>query len=131
MKSKQSLPSNKSFGILFSSVFGSISIYAYINNNLIMAVILAVFTSILIFITMISPKVLVTANRLWMNFGLLLGRLISPIVIGVIFFILITPVAILLRLTGRDILKIKRPLKTNWVGRQHSVPSKNSFKKQF
>jgi hypothetical protein len=102
MKSKQSLPSNKSFGILFSSVFGSISIYAYINNNLIMAVILAVFTSILIFITMISPKVLVTANRLWMNFGLLLGRLISPIVIGVILIGWVVSIQCLLKILSKN-----------------------------
>jgi hypothetical protein len=71
-------------------------------------------------------------NKLWFGLGILLGKIISPIVLGIMFFILITPVALATRAFGRDELKLKkRNLNTYWVSRNPAGPAKDSFKNQY
>ena len=101
------LPSNKNFGYFFSGVFLAISIFFLFLEDQFIAYIFLTLTILLTLITLIKPNLLYQLNRLWMSFGLLLGKIISPIVLGVIFFGLITPYGLVLRLVGRDELKLK------------------------
>ena len=79
-----------------------------------------------------APKVLRPLNRVWYELGVLLGKVISPIVLGVMFFVLITPIAVITRIFGRDELKIKKLfVQSYWVDRLPPGPPSDSFKNQF
>jgi len=76
--------------------------------------------------------VLAPLNRIWYEFGMLLGKVVSPIVLGMIFFLLITPISVMTRMCGRDELKIKKKsLQSYWVDRLPPGPLPESFKNQF
>ena len=82
-------------------------------------------------VTLIKCDALLPLNKLWMRFGLLLGMIVSPIVLGVIFFGLFTPIAMLMRLSGRDELRLKFTQKTShWISRGEPIKPE-SFKHQF
>jgi len=91
-----------------------------------------VLASIFLLCALIAPKLLRPLNKAWYQLGLLLGRIVSPIVLGVIFFIIITPVAIVTRLAGRDALKLrKQDVDSHWIDRKPPGPEPESFKEQF
>ena len=98
--------SNRSFGIVFSIVFLLIAIYPLINNEelRIWSLVIAI---IFLVLGLINSKVLTPLNKLWFKFGLLLGRIISPIVMGLIFFLVVTPIGLLMRIIGKDLLNLK------------------------
>ena len=125
------LPSNQSFGFFFSFVFAFAGVYNYFSANIFLALVLMIFALIFLFITLINSDALEPLNKLWMRLGILLGRIVSPIVLGVIFFGLFTPIAILMRLSGRDELRLKfnRQL-SYWISRGEPIKSE-SFKQQF
>jgi len=125
------LPSNQSFGFFFSSVFAFVGVYNYFSANIFLALVFMIFALIFLFITLINSDALEPLNKLWMRLGILLGRIVSPIVLGVIFFGLFTPIAILMRLSGRDELRLKfnRQL-SYWISRGEPIKSE-SFKQQF
>ena len=126
------LPSNKKFGFFFSGVFVVIGAYFYMENSL--AATYSFFTSGLLFlvVTLVRADVLLPLNKLWMRFGLLLGMIVSPIVLGVIFFGLFTPISILMRLFGRDELRLKfKQETTHWILRDSSTAQTDKFKHQF
>ena len=86
---------------------------------------------IFLFITLIKSDALLHLNKLWIRFGLLLGMLVSPIVLGVIFYGMFTPIAMLMRLSGRDELNLKFTQKiSHWTTRKEVIRSE-SFKNQF
>lgn len=71
-------------------------------------------------------------NRAWYQLGVLLGRIVNPVVLGLLFFLLITPVAILGRMFGRDPLRLKRRnIESYWIERSPVGPSPDSFKNQY
>ena len=125
------LPSNRKFGVFFTFVLAIAATYLYYSSNVSWAYVFIAAASILLLITLIKNDVLLPLNKLWMHFGLLLGMIISPIVLGIIFFGLFTPIAILMRLSGRDELRLKFTKKTShWVSRSEPIKSE-SFKQQF
>jgi len=126
------LPSNKNFGLFFSAIFILIAAYGYMKLWSELAV-FALLTSILFAIATFSkPQILMPLNRLWFSLGLLLAKIVNPIVLGLIFFVLITPVSIITRLYGRDELKIKkRTVGSYWVDRSPPGPQSESFKNQY
>ncbi len=82
--------------------------------------------------TFFAPQLLTPLNRLWYALGIILGKVINPIVLGAMFFVLITPIALLTRLFGRDELKIKKSFAHSyWVDRLPPGPQSDSFKNQF
>ena len=82
--------------------------------------------------TIFMPIVLRPLNKAWYKLGLLMGRVVSPIVLGILFFILITPIAIVMRLAGRDPLKLrKQNVESHWIERVPPGPESTSFKDQF
>ena len=120
--------SNRSFGIVFSIVFLLIALYPLINgeNLRLWSLIISI---VFIVLGIINSNLLKPLNKLWFKFGLLLGKIISPFVMGIIFFIVVTPIAILMRLLRKDLLKLKfNKNNSYWI--QKSGP-KSKMKNQF
>ena len=120
--------SNKSFGIVFFVVFLIIGLYPIINDGNLRIWSLVVS---LIFLTLglINSKVLTPLNIIWFKFGLFLGKIVSPLIMGIIFFIVVTPIGVLMRLLNKDILNLKYNNNTTyWV--EKSGP-KSKMKNQF
>lgn len=125
------LPSNRKFGFFFTFVFAVAAAYFYYSANVSWAYVFIALASIFLLVTLIKSDALLPLNKLWMRFGLLLGMIVSPIVLGVIFFGLFTPIATLMRLSGRDELSLKFTQKvSHWISRGEPIKSE-SFKQQF
>lgn len=125
------LPSNKKFGSFFSFIFFGLIIISYTYEypqTLIVSSILFFFTFLP---TIFKPSLLLPFNRLWMLFGFLLGRIVSPIILGLIFFLFITPIAIILRIVGRDELHLDIKNKDTFWKQRFEKIKKSSFKNQF
>ena len=120
--------SNRSFGIVFSIAFLLISLYPLINGENLR--LWALIISIVFFVLgIINSNLLKPLNKLWFKFGLLLGKIISPIIMGMIFFVVVTPIAILMRLLRKDLLNLKfNKNNTYWI--KKSGP-KSKMKNQF
>lgn len=126
------LPSNKVFGYFFSGLFLVISGYTYYKSLVSVAILMLVVSFILFSISLICPRVLERLNRLWCGLGLVLGKVTNPIVLGIIYFALITPNAFVTRLFGRDELLLKKKNKKSyWLARQKTDEKFNSFERQF
>ena len=129
--SEVNLPSNRKFGFFFITIFLLASCYSYYIDNEIMVYILGTLCGIFLILTIINPKVLLPLNKLWMKFGILLSKIMSPIVMGLIFFGIFTPIAIFTRLLGRDELRLNlKKKKTYWINRKTFIVF-DFFKKQF
>ena len=125
------LPSNRKFGAFFSVVFLAGAAYFFYANSQTVAWVFCALASVLVITTLLNADLLLPLNKVWMRFGLLLGMIISPIVMGVIFFGLITPCGILMRIGGRDELRIKdKHTDSYWISRLQASPQTN-FKQQF
>ena len=125
------LPSNRKFGLFFTFVFVVVAAYFYYSDNVTWSYVFIAAAMIFLLVTLIKSDALLPLNKLWMRFGLLLGMIISPIVLGIIFFGLFAPIAILMRLSGRDVLRLKFTQKaSHWISRDEPIKS-DSFKHQF
>ena len=120
--------SNKSFGIVFFIVFLLIAIYPLINNGELR--IWSLVVAIIFFILgLINSKVLTPLNKLWFKFGLLLGKIVSPLIMGIIFFFVVTPTAFIMRIIGKDLLNLKfNNKKSYWI---EKTGPKSKMKNQF
>ena len=109
------ISSNRSFGIVFFIVFLIIAMYPLIDNGDLR--IWSLTISLIFFILgVINSKLLTPLNKLWFKFGIFLGRFISPIIMGVIFFVVVTPIGFLLRIFGKDVLNLKYDnSKSYWI----------------
>ena len=129
---EQKLPSNKSFGFLFGSIFLIIAIYFIFQKNNYFSLISFLLSFSFLILSILKPTLLLPLNRLWMRFGLLLSLIVNPIVLGLIFFVLITPIGIVSRLFGRDELKLKlKDSNSYWMVPNSNNNIKKSFKQQF
>ena len=132
MPTNLDLPSNRKFGSFFAAIFATLGVYAYLNAWADLTVFLSVIGTLFAAIALIAPQLLNPLNRLWYKLGLLLGKIVSPIVLGLIFFVLITPISLITRLFGRDELKMKkRSVDSYWVHRPTPGPPSDSFKNQY
>jgi len=121
--------SEKSFGILFFIVFAIIGLYPLLSLNFvrIWALVIAL---IFLFLGLTKPSVLKPLNTGWIKLGEILGKIIAPIVMLLVFFIVITPIGLMLRLFGKDILGLKfsEKVKTYWITRDKNIgPMKRQF----
>ncbi len=126
--SKLKIGSNKSFGIVFFVFFLIIATYPLINGESIRlwAIILSV---IFLILGLLNSKILTPLNLLWFKFGILLGRFVSPIVMGLVFFLVVTPTGLIMRLLKKDLLRLKKNNRnTYWITRH---VSKSDMKNQF
>ncbi len=121
--------SEKSFGTVFSIVFLIVALYPLINseNPRSWALVVSVVFFLLGFI---APRLLTLPNRLWFKFGILLGSIIAPIVMALVYFITVLPTGLIMRLLGKDLLKQKldKNAKSYWIKRSEPMGSmKNQF----
>ena len=125
---KKSVNSNKSFGLVFFIVFFLYGIWPVLSSNEIKIWSLAIGV-IFLALGLLNSKLLTPFNILWVKFGELLGRVISPIVMFIVYFIFVTPLAVIIRLFGKDLLKIKfSRVPSYWINREKNI---GSMKKQF
>ena len=119
----------KSFGIVFSIIFLIVSLYPLINSEGLR--VWALVVSIIFFLlAFLAPKILVLPNKLWFKFGLLIGSIVAPIVITLVYFVTVVPTGLIMRLLGKDLLKQKldKNAKSYWIERKEPMGSmKNQF----
>jgi hypothetical protein len=124
---KISKKDNISFGVLFFSFFLIIGLYPLISNGSIR--IWSVIISLLfLIITIIKSNLFTFLNKLWIKFGILLGKIISPIVMALVFFFIVTPIGMLVRILKKDVMGLKRGASSYWINREDKL---QSMKKQF
>ncbi len=122
------LSSNRSFGVVFFIVFLLIGLYPILKGND-LRIWSLIISFIFLSLGLINSRTLTPLNRLWFKFGLLLGKFISPIIMGIIFFIVVTPIGIIMRLFKKDLLNLKFNKKeTYWIDKKGP---KSKMKNQF
>jgi len=125
------LPSNKKFGYFFSTIFLIAATYFFYIKSQAIGYVLIVIGLLFLVITLTNAGLLLPLNQLWMRFGLLLGKIINPIIMGIIFFGLFVPYGLVIRLIGRDELNLKQVKnKIYWKLRSKEL-SQINFKRQF
>jgi hypothetical protein len=128
MQEKIKLPSNRNFGIVFSIVFLIIAIWPILNQNEI-RIWSIIISFIFLILGLINSKFLSPLNKAWFKFGLILGSVIAPIVMGIVFFFVVTPTGLIMKALGKDILGLKRNKNnTYWLEKDNS---NNNLKNQF
>ena len=127
------IPSNRSFGFTFAGVFAVVGAWMIWRANRLGLPALGV-SALFAIIAVTLPRILHPLNVAWMHFGLLLSKIVSPIVLGAIFFVLFTPVGLLFRVIKRDALHraFDRDQRSYWIDRSPPGPDgKTSFPRQF
>ena len=120
--------SNKSFGIVFFGVFFLIAIYPLINSGELRLWSL-IISIIFLLLGLVNSKILNPLNKLWFKVGIFLGKIISPLVTGIIFFFVVTPIGILMRLLNKDLLNLKFNNNSSYWIKKNGPKSK--MKNQF
>lgn len=124
--------SNRSFGFVFAAFFGLVGLLPLVLGR---APRIWAFglSGIFLLAALLVPSVLAPLNRLWLKFGLLLHRVVNPVVLGIMFFLVITPMGWLVRAMGKDLLRLRRDpaASTYWIERDPPGPAPETFKDQF
>ena len=125
--SKIKTSSNRSFGLVFFVVFliVALSPLKYEEDIRLWSLVLSIIFFIL---GIFNSKLLTPLNKLWIKFGMFLGLIVSPIVMGIVFFSVVTPIGFFMRIMGKDLLRLKSKKNTYWIDRDNI---KNSMKNQF
>ena len=118
---------NITFGILFFVFFLIIGLYPLKSDGAI-RIWSVLFSLVFLIITIIRPNLFTFLNKLWIKFGILLGRIVSPIVMGLVFFFVVTPIGVLVRILKKDVMGLKRGASSYWINREDKL---QSMKKQF
>tara|TARA_B100000963_G_C22560816_1_gene641236 strand:+ start:183 stop:551 length:369 start_codon:yes stop_codon:yes gene_type:complete len=122
------MSSNKSFGILFSIVFLILGLWPLKNSqdpNYYIIIIALVF----LLLGVINSKILTPLNKAWVKFGEILGRIVAPIVMALVYFIILTPISLIMRILGKDLLELKKTNNdTYWIKREKNI---GTMDKQF
>ncbi|MBD1159866.1 hypothetical protein IDG86_05595 [Pelagibacterales bacterium SAG-MED13] len=122
------ISSNRSFGLVFFIVFLLIATYPLLNDGhlRIWSLIISV---IFLVLGLLNSKTLYPLNKIWFKFGIFLGKIISPFVMGMIFFLVVTPIGLFMRLLNKDLLSLKfNKKKTYWIEKNEP---KSKMKNQF
>ena len=126
--SKIKIGSNKSFGIVFFTVFLIIAIWPLLNGYEIRSWSL-IISIVFLLLGTLNSKILTPLNKIWFKFGILLGNVIAPIVMGIIFFLVVTPTSIIMKILKKDLLNLKKNNKNSyWIEKRKQ---NSSMKKQF
>ena len=124
----KSISSNKSFGIVFFVVFLIVALYPLLENESVRLWSI-ILSAIFLILGMLDSKFLTPLNKIWFKFGILLGSIVSPIVMGVVFFAIVTPTSIIMKVLGKNLLNLKKDnKKTYWIARSKI---KSKMKNQF
>ena len=122
------ISSNRSFGIVFFVVFLLIALYplTYGGEIRIWSLIISI---IFLILGLLNSKILAPLNKIWFKFGILLGKIVSPLIMGIIFFLVVTPIGLIMRLLGKDVLNLKyNKNRSYWI--EKNGP-KSKMKNQF
>ena len=122
------ISSNRSFGIVFFIVFLILALYplTYNGETRVWSLIISL---IFLVLGLFNSKILTPLNKLWFKFGIFLGKIISPIIMGIIFFLVVTPIGLLMRLLGKDLINLKyNNNKSYWIEKKGP---KSKMKNQF
>ena len=126
----EKISSNKSFGLLFFIVFFIIAFWSF-RGNIEQIKIWSISLSIIFLILgLINSKLLTPLNKYWHYLGIILGIIVSPIVMGLIYFLVVSPIGFIMRLLGKDLLKLKydKNIKSYWINKEKI---KSTMKNQF
>ena len=128
MQKNIKLPSNRNFGVVFFIVFLIIALWPLLKQNEIR--IWSLIISFIFFVLgLIDSKLLTPLNKLWFKFGILLGNIIAPIIMGIVFFLVVTPTGLIMRFFRKDILKLKKNTSDSyWINKDDT---NSSMKNQF
>ena len=122
------ISSNRSFGVVFFIVFLFIGLYPLTYNGEIRIWSLF-FSFIFIILGLLNSRILTPLNKIWFKFGLFLGKIISPLIMAIIFFLVVTPIGLIMRLIGKDVLNLKfNTKKSYWIEKDNL---KSKMKNQF
>ena len=122
------ISSNRSFGVVFFIVFLLIAFYPLLNNNEVRLWSL-IISGLFLILGILNSKILSPLNKIGFKFGLILGKIISPIIMGIIFFLVVTPIGFIMKLLGKDLINLKfNNEKSYWI--EKSGP-KSKMKNQF
>jgi hypothetical protein len=124
--------SDRFFGLTFSVVFGLLGLWPLLRGGAPSPILLTMAFGVL-GIALVAPALLGPLNRLWLKFGALLHAITSPIILGVMFFLVITPMGLAMRLFGKDLLRLRfdPAAPTYWIRREPPGPEKTSLNRQF
>ena len=127
--SKINISSNRNFGLVFFVIFLIVALWPlkYEEDIRLWSLVISIIFFIL---GVINSKLLTPLNKLWFKFGILLGSIVSPIIMGIVYFTVVTPTGVLMRLLGKDLLRTSKIKNTStyWIKRDKQ---KNTMKKQF
>ena len=115
------------FGTLFFIFFLIVGLYPLISNEPI-RIWSIIVSLVFLIVTIIKPNLFAFLNKLWIKFGILLGKIISPIVMGLVFFFVVTPIGIFVKILKKDVMGLKRGESSYWINREDKI---QSMKKQF
>ena len=126
---KNKIPSNRNFGLVFFVVFLVIALWTFRGELVDIKIIPLSISIIFLILGLLNSKILYPLNLLWIKFGETIGRILAPIVMLIVYFIVITPMGLFFRLIGRDIINIKFSKKNSyWIKREKNI---GSMKRQF
>lgn len=125
--------SERSFGLVFTVVFTVIGVWPWLFGGAPVRLWALAVAILFLGLTFLAPKILSPLNRLWFRFGLLLHRVVNPIVMALIYYGAIVPTGLLLKAFGKDLLRLKRApdAQTYWIAREPPGPERGSMSKQF
>jgi len=128
-KSKIKMGSNRSLGIVFFLVFLIIGLWPLLNDGQI-RIWSFIISIIFLFLGLINSKLLTPLNKMWFKIGLLLGAIVAPIIMGFIFFLVVTPIGLIMKVVGKDSLhkKYDKYSKSYWIKRKKEI---GTMKQQF
>ena len=129
LKSKIKMSSNRNFGLVFFIVFLILGFWPITNGGEI-RIWLVVISLIFLVLGMMKSKLLTPLNKLWFKFGMMLGAIVAPVVMGAVFFLVVTPIGIVMRTIGKDLInkKYDKKKETYWITRKTSI---GLMKRQF
>jgi hypothetical protein len=124
--------SNRNFGLVFAVVFAIIGLLPLVHGGALHLWALIVAVPFLV-VALVAPALLAPLNKLWTRFGMLLHRIVSPVILGLLFFVIITPMGAVMRLLGKDPLRLRRDPQSPsyWITRSPPGPPAESFVDQF
>jgi len=127
-------PSERSFGITFAVVFALLAAFSYwhrgVSNTFYITIVVSVVFAV---VTLAAPRILRPLNLIWLKFGLLLHKIVNPVIMGILFFGIFTPMGVVMRMFGVDFLHTKRKPATAsyWIAKSDDNIPDSSMKNQF
>lgn len=129
---KVELGSNRNFGLVFAGVFAVIALWPAFRHAEPVRWWALVVGAVFLGLALFADHLLAPLNKAWFRFGLLLHSVVAPLIMGLLFYCAVTPVALVLRVMGKDLLRLKRSdEKSYWIERAPPGPAKNSMGQQF